>query len=204
MSKHKTVLESYEKIAKWYERRRFYLYEQNWLDMFLSHLEPMSNILDIGCGMGEPVDKYFIDRNFNVTGVDGCSSFIEMAKQRIPQGKFILNDMRGLDLKKKFDGIIAWNSLFHLNTDEQKNMFKTFVHHLNDSGMLMFTSGAEEGECWSDNGGESLYHASFSPDKYRELLKTHDFELILNKINDKDCNDHTVWLARYNPASVKS
>ena len=22
--------------------------------------------------MGEPIDKYFLDRNFNVTGVDAC------------------------------------------------------------------------------------------------------------------------------------
>ena len=197
MSKSKTVLDSYEKIAEWYDRRRNYLYEQAWLDKFLSYLKPKSNILDIGCGMGEPIDKYFLDRNFNVTGIDGCAKFIEMASLRVPQGKFILSDMQKLELKQKFDAIIAWNSIFHLEADEQKSMFNIFVQHLNDGGILMFTTGSEAGEVWSDNGGENLYHASFSPDEYKQLLKEHGFELIDYKINDKDCNDHTVWLARY-------
>lgn len=197
MSKSKTVLDSYEKIAQWYDSRKDYLYEQAWLDKFLSHLKPVSNILDIGCGMGEPIDKYFLDRNFNVTGVDGCKKFIEMASQRVPQGNFILSDMRELKLTKKFEAIIAWNSLFHLTAEDQKNMFNTFVQHLNDGGILMFTTGSEAGEIWSDNGGENLYHASLSPDEYKQLLKEHCFELIDYKINDKDCNDHTVWLARY-------
>lgn len=38
MSKSKTVLDSYEKIAQWYDGRKDYLYEQAWLDKFLSHL----------------------------------------------------------------------------------------------------------------------------------------------------------------------
>ena len=76
-------------------------------------------------------------------------------------------------------------------------MFNTFVQHLNDGGILMFTTGSEAGEIWSDNGGENLYHASLSSDEYKQLLKEHGFELIDYEINDKDCNDHTVWLARY-------
>ena len=76
-------------------------------------------------------------------------------------------------------------------------MFNIFVKHLRDDSILMFTTGPEAGEIWSDNGGENLYHASLSPDEYKQLLKEHGFELIDYKINDKDCNDHTIWLARY-------
>ena len=190
------VCASYEKIADWFDARKDYLYEQSWLDKFLSQLKPMSNILDIGCGMGEPIDKYFLDRSFNVTGVDGCKKFIEIASQRLPQGNFILSDMRGLELKQKFDAIIAWNSFFHLAADDQKNMFNTFVQHLNDGGIFMLTTGSEAGEVWSDNGGENLYQASLSPDEYKQLFKEYGFELIDYKINDKDCNDHTVWLVQ--------
>lgn len=191
------VCASYEKIADWFDGRKDYLYEQAWLDKFLSQLKPTSNILDIGCGMGEPIGKYFIDRNFNVTGIDGCKKFIEMASQRVPKGEFILSDMRELKLTQKFDAIIAWNSLFHLTADDQKNMFKNFVKHLNDGGILMFTTGSEAAEIWSNNGGENLYHASLSPDEYKKLLKEHGFELIDYKIDDKSCNDHTVWLAKW-------
>lgn len=45
--------------------------------------------------------------------------------------------------------------------------YDIFIQHLNDGGILMFTTGSEAGEIWSDNGGENLYHASLSPDEYK-------------------------------------
>lgn len=44
--------------------------------------------------------------------------------------------------------------------------------------------------------GETLYHASLSPDEYRELLAQHDFLVLEMVANDADCAGHTVWLAQ--------
>jgi 2-polyprenyl-3-methyl-5-hydroxy-6-metoxy-1,4-benzoquinol methylase len=193
-----TILESYSKIARWYnENRSRDLFEKTWLDKAMSHLSPGAQILDLGCGMGEPIAKYFIDQGFRVTGVDGCKELLEIAKTNLPNGVFLINDMRKLSLDSKFDFIIAWNSFFHLRVDEQKQMFSVFTNHLKNNGLLMFTTGPKAGEIWSDNGGEKLYHASLAPDEYKELLDKHNFELIQYKINDKNCNYHTVWLAKY-------
>ena len=86
---------------------------------------------------------------------------LEIAQSRCPQTRFILSDMRTINLNEKFDCIIAWHSFFHLSQNDQRTMFKTFVSHLKAGGVLLFTSGSEEGEIWGDNGGENLYHASF-------------------------------------------
>ena len=67
-------------------------------------------------------------------------------------------------------------------------MFKTFKSHLGKGGVLMFTSGQELGEVWSNNGGEDLYHASLSPDEYKDILKQYDFTLIDHKIAE-----HRLW-----------
>ena len=188
----------YQKIAKWYDEHRSRdLFEKNWLDNAIKYLRPNAGILGVGCGMGEPIVQYFIEKAFNVTGIDACEELIEIAKERLPQGNFFVGDMRKLSLNKKFDLVIAWNSYFHLTQDEQRDMFDIFVAHLNPSGILLFTTGPEAGEVWSDNGGEKLYHASLSPDEYKKILQQHDFELLVYKINDKDCNDHTVWLAKF-------
>lgn len=45
MRKSKTVLDSYEKIAQWYDSRKDYLYGQAWLDKFLSQLKPARKYL---------------------------------------------------------------------------------------------------------------------------------------------------------------
>ncbi len=192
-----SVCKAYEKIADWMdEHRRRDLFEKAWLDKAIALLPKESRVLDLGCGTGEPMGQYFIDAGFQVTGVDGSNKMLEIAKSRCPKIGFILSDMRTINLHEKFDCIIAWHSFFHLSQDDQRKMFKTFASHLNPSGVLLYTSGPEAGEVWSDNGGENLYHASLSPDEYKALLKQHGFTLVEYKISDPECGDATVWLAR--------
>jgi hypothetical protein len=76
-------------------------------------------------------------------------------------------------------------------------MLSIFGKYLNDKGVLLFTSGDKDGEVWSNNGGEELYHSSLSPEEYKSLLQNHGFELIDYKISDPNCGDSTVWLARF-------
>lgn len=197
-SHSKEVLASYSKIAKWYDiHRSRELFEKPWLDKARAHLKSGATILDLGCGMGEPIAKYFIDQGYQVTGVDGCSELIAMAKKRFPKEEFCIADMRDLSLKNTFDAIVMWNSFFHLTSDEQHQMFRVFVRHINTDGILLFTTGSTAGEVWSDNGGENLYHASLSPDEYKRTLQKYGFALLDYQVNDRACCGHTVWLAKF-------
>ncbi len=192
------VYQSYDKMFNWYDEHRSRdLFEAAYLDLAISYLKPNAKILDLGCGMGEPIGKYFIDKGYQLTGIDGSSKLIDLAKNRFLQAEFMVGDMRKVSLKEKFDLVIAWNSFFHLSKDDQRLMFKIFEEHLNSGGILMFTSGPSEGEVWSDNGGEMLYHASLSPEEYKKLLAEHNFEIIKYALNDEECGGACVWVARY-------
>lgn len=120
--------------------------EVPWLERFLAQLPANGHILDIGCGSGEPIAGYFIRQGFNVTGVDGASAQIARCRERFPQQRWLVNDMRELDLGARFDGIIAWDSFFHLCQADQRKMFTIFLAHAADKAALMFTSGPEQGE----------------------------------------------------------
>ncbi len=199
MANKNKVYESYEKIAMWFdEHRSRELFEKHYLDMAMSYLAPGAKILDLGCGMGEPIAKYFIDNGYQLTGVDGSQKLIELAKARFPKNKFIVGDMRELNLKEKYDCIIAWHSFFHLPQDDQRKMFQTFKNYMNQNGVLLFTSGHSSGEVWGDNGGENLYHASLSIEEYQELLVSYGFELITHTVEDENCGGATVWFAKLN------
>lgn len=192
------VYKTYEKIADWFDQHRSReLFEKPWLDKAMALLPNGAKVLDLGCGMGEPMIPYFIEKGFEVTGVDGSEKLIVLAKERLPNTKFIVSDMRNLNLDQKFDMVVAWHSFFHLPQDDQRAMFKTFANHLNKDGVLLFTSGTDSCEVYSDNGGENLYHASLSQDEYKYLLTLHGFELIAYTIEDESCGDATVWLAQY-------
>lgn len=54
--------------------------------------------------------------------------------------------MRGLDLGREFDGVIAWHSAIHLTPEAQRGMFAVYRRHVRPGGVLMFTSAPEGGE----------------------------------------------------------
>ena len=166
------------------------------LDKVLALLRPEAKILDLGCGMGEPIAKYFLAQGCEVTGIDGSSNLIDMAKRRLPQGRFLVADMREVSLGQTFDLVIAWNSFFHLNKEDQCKMFPIFAKHLSIGGILLFTSGPKDGEVWSENGGETLYHASFAPEAHTHMLRQCGFDLIEYQLDDENCYGHSIWCAR--------
>lgn len=170
--------------------------EKTWLDRFLAQLPAGGSILDIGCGSGHPVARYMIGRGYAVTGVDSSPSLITVARGRFPAGKWIVADMRDLDIGKRYDGLIAWHSFFHLSHTDQREMFARFAAHAAPGAALMFTSGPEHGEAIGEWMGDPLYHASLDADEYRALLDAHGFDVVAHRANDPDCGGATVWLAQ--------
>jgi hypothetical protein len=104
--------------------------------------------------------------------------------------------MRKLALQRKFSGILAWDSFFHLCYDDQRNMFPVFREHASPQAVLMFTSGPAHGEAIGSFGGELLYHASLDPAEYRSLLDQNGFRVVSHVVEDPDCGGHTIWLAQ--------
>ena len=191
------IIEIYKKHARaWTELRSQFLYEKAWLDHFLSLIPEHSTILDLGCGSAKPIAAYLIAQGHSVVGVDSSDVMIEMAQQNFPEQRWIKADMRTWMLDQKFQGILAWDSFFHLTPDDQRLMFKQFFQFAEQGTMLMFTSGPSHGEAIGDLFGQALYHASLSQDEYGQLLKNYGFEVVKMVAEDQDCAGHTVWLAK--------
>lgn len=172
------------------------LFEKSWLDRFLTLVPERGSVLDIGCGSGEPIAAYLMGQGRRVTGVDTAPAMIDVCRMRFPAGEWHIADMRGMALGKSFDGIIAWDSFFHLTHDDQRQMFDVFAAHAMPDTALMFTSGPEHGEALGALRNETLYHASLAPAEYRALLDARGFDVIAHTANDPDCGGHTVWLAQ--------
>ena len=104
--------------------------------------------------------------------------------------------MRALALGRQFDGLLAWDSLFHLTPDDQRRMFAIFGAHAVARAALMFTSGPSHGVAIGAYQGEPLYHASLDPQEYRTLLAGIGFAVVENVSEDTSCGNHTIWLAQ--------
>jgi SAM-dependent methyltransferase len=170
--------------------------ERVWLKRFADLLKPRAHVLDLGCGSGRPVAAYMAGRGFAVTGVDSSSTMIELCRERLPDQTWIDGDMRKLALTEKFDGILAWDSFFHLKADDQRRMFETFNHHANHGALLMFNAGPAEGEAIGSYRGDPLFHASLAPEEYQSILVRHGFKSLAHAVNDLEAGGRTVWLAQ--------
>jgi cyclopropane fatty-acyl-phospholipid synthase-like methyltransferase len=205
-----TIIGLYERHADtWLGRRNpAPTLEAAWLQRFVAGLpadatraDAGAEVLDIGCGTGQPIARWLVQQGLRVTGVDSSAAMLAHARRLQPDQLWVQADMRQLQLGRRFAGLLAWDSFFHLSPEAQRGMFAVFAAHAQPGAMLMFTSGPSESEAIGDFEGEPLFHASLSPDEYRALLAAHGFEVVAFVPEDPQCGRHTVWLCRIAPPS---
>ncbi|MDA0911046.1 MAG: class I SAM-dependent methyltransferase [Proteobacteria bacterium] len=180
------VFKAYDEIVSWFDnaRTKDLSLEQPYLAYAKEHLPRYAKILDLGCGTGEPIAKFFSDYGYSLVGIDASEKMIQLCRKRFPKHCWIINDMRELQINETFDLVLAWHSLFHLPHDDQRQILKHIGSYVSPGGLLMFTSGHEHGEVWSNNGGYDLYHASLSIEEYKKILQENGFNIEMNKIQD--------------------
>jgi trans-aconitate methyltransferase len=153
-------------------------------------------VLDLGCGGGEPVAMALTAHGLKVTGVDAAPTLISLCKERMPAQRWVVCDMRTLALGARFDGVLAWDSFFHLKPDDQAAMFAIFAAHAAPGAMLMFNAGSACGEAIGAYRGDPLYHASLDAAEYERLLDGAGFDLLEHVVGDVAKGGRVVWIAR--------
>jgi SAM-dependent methyltransferase len=178
------------------DRRTAAWIDKPYIERFLNFLPGGAAVLDVGCGGGAPVALHMVAHGFHVTGVDSSPTLISLCRTRMPHQEWIVADMRSLALGRRFDGILAWDSFFHLRHDDQRRMFRSFAAHSAADGILMFNAGFSQGEALGPYRGDPLYHASLDSAEYETLLAGVGFELIEHSINDPAKGGRIFCLAR--------
>lgn len=187
----------YDRQAASYDAGRArVLFERAWLERFAHGLPSGGRVLDLGCGAGEPIARWLIENGFRVIGIDLSAAMLAIARRRWPKGDWRQADMRRLDLGERFDGILGWDSFFHLTPDDQRATIPVLARHLAPGGVLLLTVGPDRAEATGHVGGEKVYHASLSPADYAVRLKDCGLRLTGFLAEDPDCDFHSVLMAR--------
>jgi trans-aconitate methyltransferase len=178
------------------DRRAAAWIDKCWIDRFIGLLAPAAAVLDLGCGGGEPVASSMVAHGLQVTGVDSSPTLISLCRSRMPNQQWVNADMRSVSLGKRFDGVLAWDSFFHLKPGDQRAMFAIFAAHAMSGAILMFNAGPAHGESIGSYRGDPLYHASLDAAEYADLLDEAGFKLIEHSINDPAKGGRIVWIAQ--------
>ena len=176
----RSLRDIYDGFAETYEANRGLFDMTDLLGPFYAGLaRPKGRLLDLGCGAGEPFPRFFLDRGWEVYGVDFSKKMLRLAAQYAPEMHTICDDMLDVEFDPAhFDAITCIYSLFHVPRARHPELFAKFRRWLRPGGKVLFTyaakeyTGETEFEGFREFMGQNLFYSHTSPAKLRAALET--------------------------------
>jgi cyclopropane fatty-acyl-phospholipid synthase-like methyltransferase len=166
------------------------------VDRLISGLSAGDQVLDAGCGPGEPIAAYVSKRGFRVVGIDASPRMLDLAREALPAVTFLLGDMRTTDPGGPFDALIAWDSVFHLPRDEHRDIYARFHSWLRPCGrMLISLGGSSDPGYTSEMLGETFFYSGHEPVDALRILESMGFRIEHWELDDPSSRGHIVVLA---------
>lgn len=176
---NKDVRSSYNKISNYWNNFRNKTQINKCIVEFTRNLNPHSKILDIGCGTGYPISAYLSKQGFTVTGIDISEEMIKKAKNlNLPNSTFLVEDILNFKSKEKYDAVIAFDSIWHIAHENQKNIYQIVSSLTVYGGLFLFTHGKTDSEIISTMWGEPFYHSALDLKSVHNLLTKNGFSIL--------------------------
>jgi len=171
------VRHGYNRLAKRNLNCRLFFEDFKHLQNLNKNLKQKSRILDVGCGSGIPVDKYFIEKKHEITGIDISEEQIKTAEKNLPQGKFFVMDMEDITLPDNyFDAVVSFYSIYHTPKENHFKLFKKIHSLLTKKGLVMIAMGSDDKEgVIREYEDINLYKSQYEGEKSTEMLMTSGF-----------------------------
>lgn len=128
------TLDYYNKNAKQYCEQTLVGDLQENYDKFLNEIPDSAYILDFGCGSGRD-SKYFIDKGYKVTAIDGSIEMCKLASEYINQNVQCMK-FDELDDIDTYDGIWACSSILHIEKEKLPSILNKMINALKDGGVI--------------------------------------------------------------------
>lgn len=136
---------------------------------------------------GYPISAYLVRRGFAVTGIDISEKMIEKARQlELPTASFLVGDLLDFHPSEKYDAIIAFDSLWHISHDKQKEIYEVISSLMNVGGYFLFTHGNKAGSVIGEMFGERFYHSALDVEEVHEFLGAYGFSILASVENYKE------------------
>jgi len=187
----------YDIIASRYTLDRDQYKNNQYLEKLDALLKPGSAILDLGCGIGKPVDNFLVDKGHQVTGIDFSSKMIELAKRYVPEAKYLERDISELKREEyRVDAVVSFYAIIHVPKENHRELFTKINSFLPVGGLILVTLGKEENEEIGDFYGVEMYWSHYGSEQSREIIEEAGFEVIIDEIDASGEESYHIILAR--------
>jgi cyclopropane fatty-acyl-phospholipid synthase-like methyltransferase len=191
------VKKGYNQAAEDYSSKRNQFENTKYLEKLNSLLAPSSKILDIGCGPGLPVDKYFVEHGHSVKGIDISEKMIELAKKNVAEAEYEIEDMSTLKKREyKVDAVISFYAIFHISREKHTHLLQRINTFLPKGGLLLITMGSTDWEGHEPFHGVEMHWSHYDAKKNSQLVQKAGFELLIDVIDHAGNERHQVILGR--------
>ena len=169
--------------------------EKKFLDRLAGLVPKAAKILDFGCGIGIPFDKYLAGKGFKIAGIDITCKHLKQAKKNVPDAKFIEGDFSKMHFdNKRFHAIIALYSVFHIPRKEQQDLFKKIHDLLEDDGVVLMTLGVGGSDSVEEDWcGAPMAWSNYEPSRYRTMITQANLEIIDSEYEGQPGDDEYHW-----------
>ena len=168
----------FDRFAGAYEANRGHFDMAEVLGPFFAGLDkPKGRLLDLGCGAGEPFPRFFLDRGWEVCGVDFSPNMLRLAARYAPGMRTLCADMLDVAFDPaSFDALTCIYALFHVPRARHPELFAKFFRWLRPGGQALFTyatrayTGDDAFEGEKEFMGQRLFYSHWAPDTLRAQL----------------------------------
>ena len=194
---HRTV-EFYDRtareyVARWFDRPVV----ESYLDRFIPLVRGRGPVADVGCGPGRDL-AYLLKHGVPTIGVDLCASMLAEARDRVPEGPYLLADIRRLPLRtNSLAGIWACASVLHLPRSDFPLALSEFARVLR-RGHLFLGLKEGDGEQWvRGTDGHDRFFTYYRAPEIESALGRAGFAAIELIRNVEPSAPGTVWINVY-------
>ena len=166
---------------------------------FMDLLPKGGKVLDVGCAGGRD-SKLFVERGFEVVGIDMVEEFLSEARRLVPGATFMKSDARDLLFENEsFDAIYANAVLLHFTKNDVGKALTEFYRVLNRGGFVhVRVKEGEETKAVIDalSEGKKREFTFFNQEEIRELFEEAGFEVKnLRTYPDESGRKEVIWVS---------
>ena len=164
----------------------------DYLERLLALLPPGADVLELGCGNGEPAARMLAPGN-RYRGVDISSEQLRRARANVPDAEFVKSDYTELEHPpSSVDAVVALYTFGHLPRAELAALYGRISFWLKPGGHLLATTGRrdEQGNVEENWLGAPMFFSGFDVETNLRLLAEAGLELLEHEVVCQDEGEH--------------